>query len=1375
MSELRLEVAEFEGPTRWRWVLSGPGGSVLAEHEVRLDTSSWQFEAFADLQGYLRWHVAPDEGIADETRIIAEVGDWIGQFVFGSVGPAMVSVQPAAVRVLVPAQAAQLMFWPLELARVDGRPLATQGVTLAFDADGRSTSWTAEPVRERLRVLGLFSSPSGGSALNIRRERQALVQLLAGENAQGLAVDVRTLQYGVTREALRTALEESEGWDVIHLSGHGAPGELVLEREDGSPDRVTAAELADLLSLARERVKLVWVSASQSATPTSAYQRHLLGLPSLANEREAPEVERGRGVRWSAGALASELVDRLGCAVVAMRFAVTDEFAIELADHFYRYLVERGMSLPRALGTALQRTVMTPPTPQFPPLSVGTPTLFGARAVDLRLSAPRRSGAESYDTAELKLAGFPSQPDRFVGRTKVMFRANAALAPRSGQSGVMLYGIPGGGKTACALELAYTHEHAFDRLVWFMAPDDDQDIASSLTNFALTLERWLPGFRMVHLLDDPARLHAFLPALTELLERRRLLIVVDNLQSLLTSSRQWRDARWGKVIAAMCGHAGIGRVVLTSRRVPEGLDARVRTVSVDALSLDETLLLARELPHLRDLMDGHLPGMEPATTRQLAVRVLETTQGHPKLIELADGQAANPDRLQAIVDAASEAWRGVGGLPDRFLAIGEPDASGNDYLSVIGAWTTAVAARFTGEELDLLAFLCFTEEADRLRAVLDANWADLWHRLRRDGEPPELDTGLAAVSAANLVSIQPSTNDTEESYSIHPAVAAAVRSQIDADFRQAVDIELAAFWAGVARHAQDDQTGQLATGVVVRAALSAGPYLLRLGEWRQGAALLEQALLRDDSRATAAAVLPVLRALAAAASGAEDEHSVTRVLSRALGMIDPAAAEDQARKSLDAALSQGDYKAAAAYAGDLISYWRAQGRLAEALALADSRIDYTRRAGLGPWTQLQAEGQRLQVLAAMGQAGSVLAEVDQLRNRMAAIPDISEQPENVRPWVIRELLLDTGAQAARGLGRWQEALDLNAAALASMDARGASDSESAKTRFNGYTPLLRLGRTDDALRLLSSCRTVFESDHDIEMLGITLSALADVEHMQGHGDTAISYQLAALRYTYMAGDVHDIAINHHNLGSYLALHANQPIMAIAHHLASALILSLTGSADIDASIHAAADDFGKAGGRLDVPDTVSELVRQVEATPGAELGRLLSGVAPGPDVVQQVLEELVIRVRALATTQPPDRAEAPIGAESITISPGPTERTTDARDIVRHATAAESAGEPRVALAYWRQAVEKFRDGSDQAGLASALARMGAVLVVLRNFEEAVACCEEAAAISRDLSDPSGELSALTGLMEAYRDLGLSADLAAAEQRAADIQHALSG
>jgi hypothetical protein len=45
---LRLEVKDYDGPTRWRWVLKDETGAFIADHEVRLDEGSWQYEAFTD-------------------------------------------------------------------------------------------------------------------------------------------------------------------------------------------------------------------------------------------------------------------------------------------------------------------------------------------------------------------------------------------------------------------------------------------------------------------------------------------------------------------------------------------------------------------------------------------------------------------------------------------------------------------------------------------------------------------------------------------------------------------------------------------------------------------------------------------------------------------------------------------------------------------------------------------------------------------------------------------------------------------------------------------------------------------------------------------------------------------------------------------------------------------------------------------------------------------------------------------------------------------------------------------------------------------------------------------------------------------------------
>ena len=87
--------------------------------------------------------------------------------------------------------------------------------------------------------------------------------------------------------------------------------------------------------------------------------------------------------------------------------------------------------------------------------------------------------------------------------------------------------------------------------------------------------------------------------MTQLLEDQAILLVLDNLESLLTDQGGWRDPRWAQLIDALTSHRGASRVVLTSRVRPQGLDHdRVLVEPVQALSLDEALLLARELPHL---------------------------------------------------------------------------------------------------------------------------------------------------------------------------------------------------------------------------------------------------------------------------------------------------------------------------------------------------------------------------------------------------------------------------------------------------------------------------------------------------------------------------------------------------------------------------------------------------------------------------------------------------------------------------------------------------------------------------------------------------------------------------------------------------------
>jgi hypothetical protein len=137
---LVLEADDFRDPSHWYWRLKDAGGVTLADHEVRLDAASWQYEAFVDLHGYLRRNIPPNSSATAENLLVHKVGLWIGQHVLGKVGEAILAHgTPTTVRVVIPREpdaAAGLLYLPLEMADVGGRALVVQDVSLVFEVQG---------------------------------------------------------------------------------------------------------------------------------------------------------------------------------------------------------------------------------------------------------------------------------------------------------------------------------------------------------------------------------------------------------------------------------------------------------------------------------------------------------------------------------------------------------------------------------------------------------------------------------------------------------------------------------------------------------------------------------------------------------------------------------------------------------------------------------------------------------------------------------------------------------------------------------------------------------------------------------------------------------------------------------------------------------------------------------------------------------------------------------------------------------------------------------------------------------------------------------------------------------------------------------------
>jgi tetratricopeptide (TPR) repeat protein len=1253
MGELRLEVRDFEGPAQWRWLLTDEGtGAPLADHQVDLTSGPGEFEAFTDLYRYL-WHYAvPDRRTASEAEIAARVGAWAAETVLGSaVCDAIVAAAPVTVRVVVPERAGFVVSWPLELTYVGGRPLAARGdVTLAYDlasdagvpgpGDGVSTQ-----AGQGLRMLAVFSMPTATSVLALRRERYQLAQLvrrIAGRQRRRVKLSI--VQYGATRERLAAVAEAGDGWDVLHLSGHGGRGQFLLETADGAPDPVDTGELVGMLAPLRRRVKLAVVSACESAAATTAETLRWVGLEEQAQQLEQQANQDAGPAGQVVTGLARAVAAELRCAVVAMRYPVVDEFAIAFTEDLYGRLLGARDTLPgsrgQPLGAALARAVATAAGPQptagRPVLSLATPVLLGGDAAGLVLEVPR--GEPEMDLALVRMGWFPEEPERFVGRAQAMAKASAALAPGSAFSGVLLHGMAGSGKTACALELAYRHQDSFAAAAFWEGPKKEDEFGGALASLAAALDIQLGqfGFAMSDKITTVESLAAFAPRLRRLLAEAGVLLVLDNLETLLTPAGGWRDPRWEPLIAALTGHGGESQVILTSRIPPAGLGNCVLDLPVHALELGESVALARELPALRALLHADPAPVRAGETvvaedRDLVRRVLRVVQGHPKLMELADAAAAEPARLAAQLEAAETAADGQ--ALEAFFRDGTSALDAEQFLDGLTSWTTITLEALPEPDRLMAQFLACLEEDDRQSLIIDANWADLWHRLARPGNPPPHQPLLDELAAAALVQPgqPPHTGDGDQApviYRMHPGIAQAIRANAGPGIQAATDTELATTWEQISRRATQQEGGE-AGQTIVHAGLAAAPYLLRLQDWNTAGALLERALQRDESPVTVQAALPALRALAEATHAPDHLGN----LADALAKVDPAEAETLLRGAQAQAAADGDSRVALGTAAALANLLRNRGRLREALDLADQVAGYTRQAEMGPWTQLGAKAMRPQILGQMGEHRQVLDQVEAFRTEMDKLPITPGPDEAVEPWNIRETVLDIGRSSAQALGEWQQALDLNAGILTSTQARGAGIHEIARTRYNDAGPLIRLGRLEDAEQLLIACQQVYEDHGDLARLAKVLTMRASIENRRGNLAAALALQQTAIRFNYARSGLDDIGIGHHNLANYLAMAGTDPVAQRAHRLAATLIRRLAAMATkFASSISVLAGELRRDSGGQHLPSTVEEVIAVAEQTEGVHLGQLITALQPDRQAVADVLDE-ILRVAADTTPE----------------------------------------------------------------------------------------------------------------------------------------------
>ncbi|MEV4352265.1 CHAT domain-containing protein [Actinoplanes sp. NPDC049596] len=518
---LRLALTDVVSASVWTWVLHDETGTELARQAVTIEPDDPTLAIVDDLYRNL-WRISS----GPQQPFLDRMGEFVRERLLGEVGRALAGRAPVTVGVEL-GPATSLLRLPFELAGLDR-------VTFCYHPGGRVTRPPER--RGRPRVLGVFALPGESSALALSRERRAMEARFA---AYGDAVELRTLQYGVTRQTLREALADPAGWDILHVAGHGRAGRLFLEKDDDTRDPVTAAEFTAMLTESPRPPGLVVLSTCESGAVRVLRRLRQKGVPAADLARQA-----GRDTVDGTENLGYQVAERLGCAVVAMRYPVDDDFSVAFDQRLYDGLLMDARPIDHVMGTAV-----TAAADGKAALSAATPMLFGDPSFRLLPQRP-------VTLAGHQPAPGVQQPERFVGRSAVMTRLVNAEA-----RAVLLTGMPGIGKSACLAEAAAWYRRRGREVIRYRV-SAGETAGSLLTGLGA-------GVR-----------------------DRDVVVVLDDLDAA---------PQVAEVVASLCAPGGRATMLMAARRPMAGLAAF--SVVVPLLTRSESELLAREVNE-QALIDG---------------------------------------------------------------------------------------------------------------------------------------------------------------------------------------------------------------------------------------------------------------------------------------------------------------------------------------------------------------------------------------------------------------------------------------------------------------------------------------------------------------------------------------------------------------------------------------------------------------------------------------------------------------------------------------------------------------------------------------------------------------------------------------------------
>ena len=417
--------------------LTGPGGEVAAPHdgvraglaeavnEMRRSRGRADLAARAGTDAQL-----PAEGAAlgRAARLLAE--SFLPEPVAAELGRVLAAAerahQPVRLGLTVPPELAGL---PWEaLPRPDGRgPLALHPLVSLFrKTDAASARLLPGP----LRIVVAIAAPDSGGGAVLDYEEELRNVLAAVRVARQDAADVRVVPFA-TPAAIRDELGRGPA-HVLHISGHGSPGTLDLENEDGSARPVSAEQFLDQAVPAGRMPPVISLSACYT---------------------DAAASENG-------ASFAAWLCRHGAAAVIATETSITDTYATRLLARVYGTLARtHDPDVVAALSEArreVQAELETSPNQRYKDLARlgewAAVTVLAATG-SVPVLDPEHTAPAAPQPSRPRIAGLAARRDwYFVGRRPEQRRWAAELTGPE-FSGIVVFGIGGTGKTTLAAEI----------------------------------------------------------------------------------------------------------------------------------------------------------------------------------------------------------------------------------------------------------------------------------------------------------------------------------------------------------------------------------------------------------------------------------------------------------------------------------------------------------------------------------------------------------------------------------------------------------------------------------------------------------------------------------------------------------------------------------------------------------------------------------------------------------------------------------------------------------------------------------------------------------------------------------------------------------